>query len=134
MVLMFLIAIVNKMHLFLFTKLPWPGECEETVWSSSQTAACVSQSVKALRCSLYCWTLRTKAVNSNYSSIWLDRTGNCIETTISVPNPLFTRSRDTLSCKSVVFSRQIGRFKKSRSGNIVGISSTSKTSEVLKCL
>ena len=65
--------------IFLFTKLPWPGDSRGTFQSSNQAGACPS--VYHTRWRLYTvpfkrWMSSREAVNTNFDSLWFDPTGN----------------------------------------------------------
>ena len=63
----------------LFTKLPWQGDSEGTLQSSSRAATCLPHTVEASQITLALLMLSVKlgsCVYQLYYSLWLDPTGN----------------------------------------------------------
>ena len=60
----------------LFTKLPWPGDCEGSFRSSSQAATCPSVYTRWRHHTvLLLLNVKLEAVNTNFYSLWFYPTG-----------------------------------------------------------
>ena len=63
---------------YLFTKLPWAGDSEETfsgVESRCHLPTFLPHSVEASHCLFYCCTPSEKGIDTDFYSFWFDSTG-----------------------------------------------------------